>query len=210
MTDLSHQEYVKAVTEAAIFANQKPITISRLLETVFGDSDVKRREVKKALVDIEEEYRLKGINLVEVADGYLFRTAPQFNNELACLWEESPPRYSRALLETLALIAYKQPITKPQIEEVRGVSVSFTITKTLLERNWIKAVGVLEVPGRPTLYGTTNEFLNYFGICSLDELPALDEIKTDSLSLGEFDGTPPANQEQTDEQLKIDLEAKPQ
>lgn len=169
-------KHIKKVIEAAVFANDSPITIPRLLESVFSDYDVKRRDVKKALLEIQDDYKDKGINLIELADGYTFETARDINQQLACLWEESPPKYSRALLETLALIAYKQPITRPQIEDVRGVSVSHTIMKTLKERNWIKSVGHMEVPGRPTLYGTTNDFLNHMRIKSLSELPELPEL----------------------------------
>ncbi|MDP2566405.1 SMC-Scp complex subunit ScpB [Pseudoalteromonas marina] len=203
MSDELNFQHIKKVTEAAIFANGSPITIPKMLETVFSDYDVKKRDVKKALLAIEEEYADKGINLIQLADGYTFETARDINHQLACLWEESPPKYSRALLETLALIAYKQPITRPQIEDIRGVSVSHTIMKTLKERQWIKAVGHMEVPGRPTLYGTTNEFLNYMRIKSLNQLPELPELKEDK-HLGLINADDHLKNTDADKQMQLD------
>jgi segregation and condensation protein B len=123
------------------------------------------------------EYESRGIELVEVASGWRVQVRSRFADVVSRLWQERPSRYSRALLETLALIAYRQPITRSEIEEIRGVSISSTIMRTLQERNWIRVVGHREVPGHPELLGTTREFLDYFGLKSLDQLPTLAELR---------------------------------
>jgi segregation and condensation protein B len=126
---------------------------------------------------MEEDYQARGYELKQVASGYRLQVKQEFSTWVGRLWEEKPARYTRALLETMALIAYRQPITRGEIEEVRGVSVSSNIIKTLLERDWIKVLGHKDVPGKPTLYGTTKEFLDYFNLKKLDELPTLAEIR---------------------------------
>ncbi len=124
-----------------------------------------------------EEYQHGGIELKQVASGFRLQVRSDYETWVARLWEQKPPRYSRALMETLALIAYRQPITRGEIEDIRGVSVSTNIIRTLEERDWVKSLGHKEVPGRPTLYGTTREFLDYFNLKSLNELPTLAEIR---------------------------------
>jgi segregation and condensation protein B len=136
-----------------------------------------RAEVREALATITEECDGKGFELKEVASGYRFQVKTEYGQWVSRLWDERPPRYTRALLETLALIAYKQPITRGDIEEIRGVTVSTNIMRTLLEREWIRVVGHRDVPGKPAIYATTKSFLDYFNLSSLDELPTLSEIK---------------------------------
>ena len=134
--------------------------------------------MRDALQRLESEYRERGIELKRVASGYRLQIRPEMSHWVGLLWEEKPPRYSRALMETLALVAYKQPVTRGDIEQVRGVSVSQNIIRTLLEREWVRIVGHREVPGRPAMYGTTRAFLDYFNLRSLDELPPLSEVKS--------------------------------
>lgn len=169
---------IKNIIEAALFAADGILNVERLLGLFIEDGDRPTREqVQKALVALKEEYRERGVQLKEVSSGFRFQVDQDLAPWVSRLWEEKPPRYSRALLETLALIAYRQPITRAEIEEVRGVTVSSTIVKTLLERDWIKVVGHKEVPGRPALYSTTRAFLDYFNLKSLNELPSLAELK---------------------------------
>jgi len=137
-----------------------------------------RAVVRAVLAEIEREAEGRGYELAHVASGYRFQVRQELSPWVSRLFDERPPRYSRALLETLALIAYRQPITRGEVEDVRGVSVSASIMRTLLERGWIRAVGQRETPGRPTMYGTTRAFLDYFNLRSLSELPPLDEIKS--------------------------------
>jgi segregation and condensation protein B len=138
---------------------------------------VERATVKKALDALASDYEGRGIELREVASGYRVQIKRSMSDWLMPLWEERAPRYTRALLETLALIAYRQPITRGEIEEVRGVVVSTNIIRTLLERNWVRVVGYRDVPGKPAMLGTTREFLDYFGLKKLEDLPPLSEIK---------------------------------
>lgn len=158
--------------EAAIFAAEQPLSLQQLSELV-APHEVSKARVKAALQQLQQSYQERGVQLVEVASGYRFQTRAELAPRLAPLWQERAPRYSQALLETLALIAYRQPITRGDIEDIRGVSVSSQIMKTLQERNWIKVIGHREVPGRPQLYATTTEFLDYFNLTSLDQLPAI-------------------------------------
>lgn len=176
-----NREQVKQIVEAAIFSSSQPLSLDKIKTLVFADAKVSTRAINIALSDLKGEYSDRGVNLVKLASGYRFQVAAHLGNELEHMWQEKPGKYSRALLETLALIAYKQPITRGEIEDVRGVSVSSNIVRTLLERNWIKVVGHKEVPGRPSLYGTTNEFLDYFSLSSLSELPEL--MEPESLEL---------------------------
>ena len=136
-----------------------------------------RDDIRKVLKELEEDYKDRGFELKQVASGYRIQVGQDYADWVGRLWEEKPARYSRALLETIALIAYRQPITRGEIEEVRGVSVSSNIIKTLMEREWIKVLGHKDVPGKPALYGTTRAFLDYFNLKSLDELPSLAEIR---------------------------------
>lgn len=162
--------------EACLFASEKPLSQTELLETVLADFQLSKKRLQAAIKRLEQDYQGRGIGLVETASGWQFQTRPQWSPYLAKLWPERSPRYSRAVLETLALIAYRQPITRGEIEEVRGVSVSSQIMRTLLDRGWVKVVGHKEVPGRPGLYATTKEFLDYFGVKRLDQLPPLPEL----------------------------------
>lgn len=173
------QAEIRRVLEAALLASPDPVSIQRMLR-LFAPGELPeanpRQAVKSALAEIEYELEGHGYRLRQVASGYRFQVRQELSPWISRLWEEKPPRYSRALLETLALIAYRQPVTRGDIEQVRGVSVSPNIMRTLLERGWIRSVGHREVPGRPALYGTTNAFLDYFDLANLEELPPLSEI----------------------------------
>jgi segregation and condensation protein B len=163
--------------EAILLAAGRPMTVSKLLELFESYERPAPEDVRAALLELSERYADHGIEVVEVASGWRVQVRAQHAEIVSRLWQERPARYSRALLETLALIAYRQPITRSEIEEIRGVSVSSTIMRTLHERNWVRVVGHREVPGRPELLGTTREFLDYFGLRSLDELPTLAELQ---------------------------------
>jgi segregation and condensation protein B len=169
---------IKHVVEAALLAAGRPLTVDRLLEifTKKG-SGPDRAAIKRALEALAADYELRGIEIKEVASGYRVQVKRAMSDWLAPLWEERAPRYTRALLETLALVAYRQPITRAEIEEVRGVVVSTNIVRTLLERSWIRVVGHRDVPGKPAMFGTTREFLDYFGLKRLEDLPPLAELK---------------------------------
>lgn len=170
-------EHLKNLIEAALLAAGEPLTVERLL-TLFADEErPAAEEIRTVLATLRDECAARGIELVEVGSGFRFQVRQELSPWLARLWEERPPRYSRALFETLALIAYRQPITRGEIEEVRGVAVSSTIVKTLLEREWVRIVGHRDVPGKPALYGTTRQFLDHFNLSSLDQLPPLSEIR---------------------------------
>ncbi|HCU66722.1 MAG TPA: SMC-Scp complex subunit ScpB [Rheinheimera sp.] len=162
--------------EATLFASERPLTTDDLTATVLADFQLSKKRLSQALKQLQQDYQGRGIELVETATGYRFQTKSEWSDYLARLWPERSPRYSRAVLETLALIAYRQPITRGEIEAVRGVTVSSQIIRTLLDRGWVKVVGHKDVPGRPGLYATTAEFLNYFGLKSLSALPALTEF----------------------------------
>ncbi len=169
---------LKNILEAVLLAAERSLTVPQL-EALFELDEERptRDEIRKALHEMEEDYTERGFELKHVASGYRLQVKQAFSTWVGRLWEERPARYTRALLETMALIAYRQPITRGEIEEVRGVSVSSNIIKTLLERDWIKVLGHKDVPGKPTLYGTTKEFLDYFNLQKLDQLPTLAEIK---------------------------------
>jgi len=164
------------LVEAAIFAAEKPLSRAELQATVLEGFNVSAKRLLQCLKQLQDDYSARGIQLMETASGYRFQTRPELSEPLARLWPERSPRYSRAVLETLALIAYRQPITRGEIEQIRGVSVSSQIMRTLTERGWVKVVGHKEVPGRPGLYATTEAFLDYFGLRHLDQLPPLAEF----------------------------------
>jgi segregation and condensation protein B len=171
------QDQLKRILEAAILASSQPITLDKLLSMFDGDDEQPdRQQVKEAIDALTEDCEHRGIELRKVASGYRYQARQDTGQWLSRLREEKPPRYSRALLETLALIAYRQPITRAEIEEVRGVSVSSNIIKTLLEREWIRIVGHREVPGKPAMFGTTKTFLDYFNLTTLNDLPPLSEL----------------------------------
>ncbi|MFO7275699.1 MAG: SMC-Scp complex subunit ScpB [Pseudomonadota bacterium] len=171
------ESYLKNVVEAALLAAGRPLQVNEIVQLFDEHVRPTPAEVRAALVSLASDYEGRGIELKETATGFRIQVRRELANEISRLWPERPPRYSRALLETLALIAYRQPITRAEIEAVRGVSVNPNIIKTLIERNWVRVVGHREVPGRPELLGTTKEFLDYFGLKSLDELPPLSELK---------------------------------
>jgi segregation and condensation protein B len=173
---MNHQ-YVKNVVEAALLAAGRPLTLDELM-SVFDERDGSiADEVKSALATLTEEYETRGLELLEVASGFRVQIRAAVAQPVARLWQERPAKYSRALLETLALIAYRQPITRGEIEQIRGVAVNPNIIKTLHERNWIRVVGHRDVPGKPELLGTTREFLDYFSLKKLDDLPTLAQLK---------------------------------
>jgi segregation and condensation protein B len=167
---------LKQLIEAAIFVADEPLSQEQIQITVLDGLAVSKTMLKDTLAELKLDYQARGIQLVEVASGYRFQSMDSLSPWLSKLWQEQAPRYSRAMLETLSLIAYRQPITRGEIEDVRGVSVSSQIMKTLSERGWIKIIGHKEVPGRPSLYATTKTFLDYFSLKSLGELPSSDDF----------------------------------
>lgn len=170
-------EQLKPIVEAALLASTQPMTIAQLM-AIFGDEDeVTTDDVVVALASLTHDCDGRGVDLIEVASGWRYQVRRDVHAWVSRMWAEKPSRYSRALLETLALIAYRQPITRPEIEQIRGVVVSSNIIKTLEEREWIRVVGHRDVPGKPALFGTTRGFLDYFSLKSLDALPPLSEIR---------------------------------
>lgn len=168
---------IKHIVESVLLAAGKPLDLDQLL-AVFGDGEKPEREdIREAVTALQQDYAERGIELVEVASGYRIQVSQVMEPWVSRLTEEKPTRYSRALLETLALVAYRQPITRGEIEDIRGVSVSSSIMKTLQEREWVRVVGHRDVPGRPAMYGTTRQFLDYFNLNGLDDLPTLMELR---------------------------------
>jgi segregation and condensation protein B len=171
---------IRRIVEAALLASDGPLTVANLVQ-LFADGELDEedgsKQIREALKTLEEEAEHRGVELKRVASGYRYQVRQDLSEWVSRLWDEKPPRYTRALLETLALVAYKQPVTRGDIEQVRGVSVSQSIMRTLIERDWIRVVGQKEVPGRPSMYGTTKGFLDYFNLKSLDELPPMAEIR---------------------------------
>ena len=172
-----NETQLRNIVEAALLAADRPLGLDQLQALFEEHERPPRALLRAALATLETGFADRGIELREVASGYRIEVRKQFAEFVSRLWQERPPRYSRALLETLALIAYRQPVTRGEIEEVRGVSVSTQIMRTLEERNWVRIVGYRDVPGRPALYATTHEFLDYFGLRRLEDLPTLAEIR---------------------------------
>lgn len=171
-------ERVRQVLEAALLASGRPLAMAELERLFSGDADAPPRDaIRRALVELGEECAHRSVELQEVASGYRLQVRSEFGPWIARLWEEKPPRFSRALLETLAIIAYRQPVTRSEIEEIRGVSVSTSIMRTLQERRWIRVVGHRDSPGQPAMYGTTRELLDHFNLKTLDQLPPLSEVR---------------------------------
>lgn len=166
-------EQLVEIIEAAIFVADKPISKRHIKDTVLVDIAISMSRINDAIETIKTHFQTRGIRLVEVGSGYRFQACSSLTPWLSNLWQERAPKYSRALLETLSLIAYRQPITRGEIEQVRGVTTGSNIIKTLLEREWVKVVGHKEVPGKPALYATTKQFLDYFSLTGLENLPAL-------------------------------------
>ena len=165
------------ILEGALLAAGKPLTVAQIAELFEEHERPENAAIREAMKEIAERCEDRGFELVEVASGFRFQVRQNLSPWVARLWQERPAKYSRALLETLALIAYRQPITRGEIEEIRGVAVSSNIIKTLHEREWIRVVGHRDVPGRPAMYATTRQFLDYFNLKNLDQLPALAEIR---------------------------------
>ena len=174
---MNPSDNLKQIVEAALLASGRAMSLEAL-QGLFDEMERPDRKALRAVLEaLAEEYEGRGIEVAQVASGWRIQVRKACAPWVSRLWEEKPGRYSRALMETLALIAYRQPITRGEIEEIRGVSVSSNIIRTLLEREWVRVVGHRDVPGRPALYGTTREFLDYFGLKSLDDLPTLAELK---------------------------------
>jgi segregation and condensation protein B len=169
---------LKNIVEAALLVAGQPLTLKRMLAMFPAESQPTKEELRAVLAQIAEDCDGRGVELRQVGEGWRIQTKEKYAEYVAKLLEERPPRYSRALLETLAIIAYRQPVTRGEIEDIRGVAVSTDIIRTLLERGWIKQVGVREVPGRPALYGTTPAFLEHFSLKSLDDMPPLAELRS--------------------------------
>lgn len=193
MTERHEPEALAPILEALLLAAGQPMNVNQIISVFEEDDQPTEGEISRALEHLKASCEGRGVELREVASGYRMQVREEFMPWVGRLWEERPQRYSRALLETLALIAYRQPITRGDIEEVRGVSVSTNIIRTLQEREWIRVVGHRDVPGKPALFGTTRAFLDYFALTSLDDLPSLAEIKDlDSLEPEfEFEGPVP-------------------
>lgn len=171
-------EKMQAIIEAALMVAGKPLTTTAIQNLFAEDERPSSSDIKAIISAIKDRHSDGGIELHEVASGYRFQARAEYSEWLAKLWEERAARYSRAFMETLAIIAYKQPVTRAEIEEIRGVTVSTNIMKTLLEREWVRVVGHRDIPGKPAIYGTTKLFLDYFNLKSLSDLPSLAEFKT--------------------------------
>jgi segregation and condensation protein B len=182
------QTEIKYFIEAALLASGRPLSVDQLQNLFDGRSAPSKADIRSAISTLVDEYEDRGITISEVASGFRIQVTAGMAERLHKLWEERPPRYSRALFETLALIAYRQPITRGEIEDVRGVSVSPNIVRTLLDRDWVRVVGHRDVPGRPEMFGTTRTFLDYFGLKKLDDLPPLADL-SDGRRTGTVPGT---------------------
>jgi segregation and condensation protein B len=170
-------EVIRRIVEAALFASQQPLTVAQLAALFTEDEALPANAIEQALGALREQSADRGVELVEVASGFRFQVRAEVHAHVARLWTERQAKYTRATLETLALIAYRQPITRGEIEQIRGVGVSASTIKLLEEREWIRVIGHRDVPGRPELFGTTRAFLDYFGLKNLDGLPPLSELK---------------------------------
>ncbi len=203
-----NEDQLKQIIEAVLFAADEPLNLNRLMSLFPEESGPDQDMIKQAIARIQDECAGRSIELKEVGSGFRFQVKQDYAQWASKLWEERPSRYSRATLETLALIAYRQPITRGEIEDVRGVSVSSQIIKSLMERDWIKVVGHRDVPGKPALYATTREFLDYFNLKSLEELPSLAELRDIDAINAELDlGLPMAESDTPAETELNDSEA---
>ncbi len=168
---------LKNIVEALLLSSEEPLSPDKLYKIISNKEEITKAEVLEAIKNLENDYTSKEIEITRVASGYRIQAKKSINDYLNIIFAEKTPRYSRALMETLSIIAYKQPVTRGDIEAIRGVSVSSSIMRTLSDRNWIKIIGYRDVPGKPAMFSTTSEFLNYFGLKRLDELPELPEIQ---------------------------------
>ncbi len=207
---------IKYFLEAALLAAGRPLSIDQMKGLFDGRMTPETAEIRKAIATLNDEYELRGIVVSEVASGFRMQVKSSMADRLQKLWEERPPRYSRALFETLALIAYRQPITRGDIEEIRGVSVSSNITRQLLERDWVRVVGHRDVPGRPAMFGTTKGFLDYFSLKKLDDLPPLADLSDweslrVQLNLPDVEGEDGAGEiiSDSEEVLSVEVDAEP-
>ena len=207
------QEKVKNIIEAALMVSTKPLSIASILGLFESEQSLQpeRNDIRAALEELQQDYLERGIELAEIASGFRVQARDEYAPWVNHLFDERPPRYSRALLETLAIIAYRQPITRGEIEEIRGVSVSGTIIKTLFEREWIKGVGHRDVPGKPELLVSTKAFLDYFNLKKLSDLPALADIKDfDSINPDLFEAlegeAKSAAEKEKDDTKNVDVE----
>ena len=201
---------LKPIIEALLSSADRPLSVNHLFELFTGDLEQPSKdEIRQALHQLVEDYENRGVEIKQVASGFRLQVRADHAAMVTRLYQQKPPRYSRALLETLALIAYRQPITRGEIESIRGVSVSSNIIKTLQEREWVKTLGHKDVPGKPSLYGTTAQFLDYFNLKSLNELPTLSELKDldqfhPELAFSESELASTAEETESDQQLAQD------
>ena len=211
-------QQIKNILEAAIMVADEPLSIDRMLSLFNedGGDPPERQQIRDALESLEEDYVDRGIELKKVASGYRLQAKSDVAKWVNRLWTERPPRYTRALLETLAIIAYRQPITRGEIESIRGVSVSSNVIKTLIEREWIKVAGHRDVPGRPAVFASTRHFLDYFNLNSLSELPTLAELRDLDAIAGDLFNEPfqlveePKEDSAENDETDAELEAKPE
>ena len=168
---------LKNTIEALLLSSDEPISADKLYKIISNKERITKADVLDAIKELEDDYEIKEIEVSRVASGYRIQAKKSINDYLNIIFAEKTPRYSRALMETLSIIAYKQPVTRGDIEAIRGVSVSSSIMRTLSDRSWIKIIGYRDVPGKPAMFSTTAEFLDYFGLKRLDELPDLPDIK---------------------------------
>ncbi len=208
-------EVIKNIVEASILAASKAISIDKLVSLFSENEVVEKNQVRQAIEQLTSEYQSRGVELIEVSSGFRFQVTQTAAPWVSRLWEERPQKYSRALLETLALVAYRQPVTRGEIEEIRGVSVSSQIMRTLVEREWVRIIGHRDVPGKPAMYATTKTFLDYFGLKKLEDLPPLSEIRDLDVINAELDfgdqkngdqknGDQNSDDQDKDEQVKND------
>jgi segregation and condensation protein B len=190
---------LKPIVEAILFASDKPMTLKHIQEVFPELEQPAPEDLEIALNELIDTYSQHAVELKRVASGYRFQVRKQYSPWVARLFEEKPARYSRAFLETLAIIAYRQPVTRGEIEDIRGVVVSSNIIRSLLEREWIKIVAHKEVPGRPALYATTKQFLDYFELTSLAQLPTLEEIQDLNLPINTLETPAQANSSEQSE-----------
>ena len=168
---------LKNTIEALLLSSDEPLSADKLYKIISNKERITKADILDSIKELEDDYKSKEIEVSRVASGYRIQAKKSINDYLNIIFAEKTPRYSRALMETLSIIAYKQPVTRGDIEAIRGVSVSSSIMRTLSDRNWIKIIGYRDVPGKPAMFSTTSEFLNYFGLERLDELPDLPDIK---------------------------------